>query len=142
VSRSKKTDLSGLAGRVFRCATRQDSQRRGVRSKAVYPALAVLPDGTRDILGVWIEQMEGAKFWLKVFNDLKRVKIVLRGRARRLSTGGGCGTSSMLFIEAFPRCSSPMLFPDALPRCSSPMPFPDAPPRCSSPRGITSARGV
>jgi transposase-like protein len=27
---------------------------------------AVLPDGTRDILGVWIEQTEGAKFWLKV----------------------------------------------------------------------------
>jgi putative transposase len=42
-----------------------------VRSKAVYLALAVLPDGTRDILGVWIEQAEGAKFWLKVFNELK-----------------------------------------------------------------------
>lgn len=42
-----------------------------VRSKAVYLALAVLPDGTRDILGIWIEQTEGAKFWLKVFTDLK-----------------------------------------------------------------------
>ncbi len=42
-----------------------------VRSKAVYLALAVLPDGTRDILGLWIEQTEGAKFWLKVFTDLK-----------------------------------------------------------------------
>ena len=42
-----------------------------VRSKAVYLALAVLRDGTRDILGIWIEQTEGAKFWLKVFNDLK-----------------------------------------------------------------------
>jgi transposase-like protein len=42
-----------------------------VRSKAVYLALAVLPDGTRDILGIWVEQTEGAKFWLKVFNDLK-----------------------------------------------------------------------
>jgi putative transposase len=42
-----------------------------VRNKAVYLALAVLRDGTRDILGVWIEQTEGAKFWLKVFNDLK-----------------------------------------------------------------------
>ncbi len=36
-----------------------------VRSKAVYLALAVLPDGTRDILGIWIEQTEGAKFWLR-----------------------------------------------------------------------------
>jgi putative transposase len=42
-----------------------------VRNKAVYLALGVLPDGTRDILGLWIENTEGAKFWLKVFNDLK-----------------------------------------------------------------------
>lgn len=42
-----------------------------VRSKAVYLALAVLPDGTREVLGIWIEQTEGAKFWMKVFTDLK-----------------------------------------------------------------------
>lgn len=42
-----------------------------VRNKAVYLALGVLPDGTRDVLGLWIEQSEGAKFWLKVFNELK-----------------------------------------------------------------------
>jgi putative transposase len=42
-----------------------------VRNKAVYLALGVLPDGSRDVLGLWIEQTEGAKFWLKVFNDLK-----------------------------------------------------------------------
>ena len=42
-----------------------------VRSKAVYLALAMLPDGSRDILGIWIEQTEGAKFWLKVFSDLQ-----------------------------------------------------------------------
>ena len=42
-----------------------------VVSKAVYLALAILPDGTRDILGIWIEQSEGAKFWMKVFADLK-----------------------------------------------------------------------
>ncbi len=42
-----------------------------VRNKAVYLALGVLPDGTREIVGLWIENTEGAKFWLKVFNDLK-----------------------------------------------------------------------
>ncbi len=42
-----------------------------VKNKAVYLALGVLPDGTRDVLGLWIEQSEGAKFWLKVFNELK-----------------------------------------------------------------------
>jgi transposase-like protein len=42
-----------------------------VRNKAIYLALGVLPDGTRDVLGLWIENTEGAKFWMKVFNDLK-----------------------------------------------------------------------
>ena len=42
-----------------------------VRNKAIYLALGVLPNGTRDILGLWIENTEGAKFWMKVFNDLK-----------------------------------------------------------------------
>ena len=42
-----------------------------VRNKAVYLALGVQRDGTRDILGMWIETTEGAKFWMKVFNDLK-----------------------------------------------------------------------
>jgi putative transposase len=42
-----------------------------VRSKAVYLALGILPDGSKDILGIWIENTEGAKFWMKVFNDLK-----------------------------------------------------------------------
>jgi putative transposase len=31
-----------------------------VRSKAIYLALGVLPDGTREILGLWIENTEGA----------------------------------------------------------------------------------
>jgi transposase-like protein len=42
-----------------------------VRNKAIYLALGVRPDGTRDLLGLWIENTEGAKFWMKVFNDLK-----------------------------------------------------------------------
>jgi len=42
-----------------------------LRSKAIYLALGVLPDGARDILGLWIEGTEGTKFWLNVFNDLK-----------------------------------------------------------------------
>jgi putative transposase len=42
-----------------------------VRNKAIYLALGVLPDGSREILGLWIEGTEGAKFWMKVFNDLK-----------------------------------------------------------------------
>lgn len=42
-----------------------------VRNKAIYLAMGLLPDGTRDILGLWIENTEGAKFWMKVFADLR-----------------------------------------------------------------------
>jgi len=42
-----------------------------VRNKAVYIALGILADGTKQILGIWIEQTEGAKFWLRVMNELK-----------------------------------------------------------------------
>jgi len=42
-----------------------------VRNKAVYIALGIQPDGTKEVLGIWIEQTEGAKFWLRVMNELK-----------------------------------------------------------------------
>jgi len=42
-----------------------------VKNKAVYVALALDTDGHKHVLGLWIEQSEGAKFWLKVMNDLK-----------------------------------------------------------------------
>jgi putative transposase len=42
-----------------------------VKNKAVYVALALNPDGEKDVLGLWIEQTEGTKFWLKVINELK-----------------------------------------------------------------------
>jgi putative transposase len=42
-----------------------------VKNKAVYLALGIRADGKKEVLGLWIEQTEGAKFWLKVFNELK-----------------------------------------------------------------------
>src|SRR5215213_7331307 len=42
-----------------------------VRNKAVYLALGVRADGRKEILGLWIEQTEGAKFWLRVMNELR-----------------------------------------------------------------------
>ncbi len=42
-----------------------------VRNKAVYVALAITAEGDKEVLGLWIEQTEGAKFWLKVMNELK-----------------------------------------------------------------------
>jgi transposase-like protein len=42
-----------------------------VKNKAVYVALAFNANGEKEVLGLWIEQTEGAKFWLKVVNELK-----------------------------------------------------------------------
>lgn len=42
-----------------------------VRNKAVHVALGVRGDGAKEVLGLWIETNEGAKFWLRVMNDLK-----------------------------------------------------------------------
>jgi putative transposase len=40
-------------------------------NSAVHLALGVLSNGNREVLGLWIEQIEGAKFWLKVLTALK-----------------------------------------------------------------------
>ncbi len=42
-----------------------------VRSKAIHIALGVRADGRKEVLGLWVEQNEGAKFWLRVMNELK-----------------------------------------------------------------------
>ena len=42
-----------------------------VKNKAVYLALALDCEGHKHVLGLWIEQSEGAKFWLRVMNELK-----------------------------------------------------------------------
>jgi len=45
---------------------------RSVRSRACYLALGVTCDGDREVLGIWWQETEGAKFWLAVLNDLRR----------------------------------------------------------------------
>ncbi len=42
-----------------------------VKNKAVYLALGVRVVGTKGILGVWIEQTEGVKFWLRLMTEMK-----------------------------------------------------------------------
>jgi putative transposase len=42
-----------------------------VRNKAVYLAIGVDREGRKDVLGLWIEQTEGAAFWLRVMTELK-----------------------------------------------------------------------
>jgi transposase-like protein len=43
-----------------------------VQRKACYLALAIAMDGERDVLGMWFQETEGAKFWMQVLSELKR----------------------------------------------------------------------
>jgi len=52
----------------LRVAVRTD---KGVLKKCVYTVLGVGVSGKQEVLGLWIEETEGARFWLKVLNDLK-----------------------------------------------------------------------
>ena len=67
----------------------------------MYLALGVDASGRKDVLGLWIEQTEGAKFWLRVFNDLKTL------RAEDILISGGDG------LRGFPEASEGV-FPNAM----------------------------
>ena len=54
---------------ALRVKVRED---RSVRNLACYLALGVSVDGEREVLGIWWQETEGAKFWLAVLNDLRR----------------------------------------------------------------------
>lgn len=65
---------------VFMDALRVRIRDEGtVKNKAIYLALGVRRDGRKEVLGLWIEQTEGAKFWLRVVTELKNrgVKTIL-----------------------------------------------------------------
>jgi putative transposase len=71
-----------------------------VRNKAVHIALGVRPDGTKEVLGLWVERSEGAKFWLRVMAELRNrgVEDVL------IAVGDG--------LKGFPEAIA-AVFPDA-----------------------------
>jgi len=43
-----------------------------VQRRACYLALGVSMDGDRDVLGMWFQETEGAKFWMQVLTELKQ----------------------------------------------------------------------
>jgi putative transposase len=52
-------------------SVRSGNNAGSVVKKCVYVVLGVSCSGRQEVLGLWIEESEGARFWLKVFNDLK-----------------------------------------------------------------------
>ena len=52
--------------------TRVRSRASGaVQNKAVYVALGINTEGEKELMGLWMAQTEGAKFWLSVMNELQ-----------------------------------------------------------------------
>ncbi|MFN2604457.1 MAG: IS256 family transposase [Gemmatimonadaceae bacterium] len=56
---------------MFDCLRVKIRDEGVVKSKAVYVVLGVTREGTKDVLGLWIEQTEGAAFWLRVMSEIK-----------------------------------------------------------------------
>jgi putative transposase len=54
----------------FDCLMVKVREDRSVRARACYLAIGVTVDGDREVLGIWWQETEGAKFWLAVLNDL------------------------------------------------------------------------
>lgn len=72
VSAWQKRPLEPVYAIVYFDALRVKIRDEGlVRNKAVYLAIGISCAGDKEILGLWIEQTEGAKFWLRVMNELK-----------------------------------------------------------------------
>ena len=72
--------LEALYPVVFFDAIRVKIRDQGtVCNKAVYLALGIAADGRKHILGLWIDPNEGAKFWLRIVNELRNrgVKDIL-----------------------------------------------------------------
>lgn len=55
----------------FDCLVVKVRQDKHVINKAVYVALGIDPSGKKDVLGIWISENEGAKFWLANLTELK-----------------------------------------------------------------------
>jgi transposase-like protein len=53
------------------CIVIKIRENQTVINKAVYLALGVNMDGHKDLLGIWVSENEGAKFWLSVLTELK-----------------------------------------------------------------------
>jgi putative transposase len=54
----------------FDCLMVKVREDRSVRTRACYLAIGVTVEGEREVLGIWWQDTEGAKFWLAVLNDL------------------------------------------------------------------------
>jgi putative transposase len=64
-----------LSARVFRRGPAENPDRASSATRRYNIVLGILPDGTKEMLGIQIEQTEGVKFWGRVMNELKNCGV-------------------------------------------------------------------
>jgi hypothetical protein len=58
----------------------------------------VTPEGRKDVLGIWIEQTEGAKFWLRVMTEIKNRGVNLRSSSPVLAVDFSAALALLLTL--------------------------------------------
>jgi len=66
---------SDVSDSVFVCLRVKIRDEGSVKNEALYLALSIQRDGTKEVLGLWIQQSEGAKFWLAGKNELNHCEL-------------------------------------------------------------------
>ncbi len=92
-ARGRKRPLEDVYPIVFLdCMVLKIREGGSVQRRACYLALGVTVDGDRDVLGMWFQETEGAKFWMQVLTELKQRGVqrhpdLLRGRPEGIPRG-------------------------------------------------------
>jgi putative transposase len=119
----------------LRVAVRTD---KGILKKCVYTVLGVSVAGRQEVLGLWIEETEGARFWLKVFNDLKA-----RGVQDALVVcGDGLTGLPEAVRSAFPQADVQLCVVHQIRNATKFVSFKDRKPFCAAMRPIYTAPNV
>jgi transposase-like protein len=108
---------------------------KGVLKKCVYTVLGVGSSGRQEVLGLWIEETEGARFWLRVFNDLKArgVHDIL------ILCGDGLTGLASAVVSAFPQTDVQLCVVHHIRNLTKFVSWKDRKPLCAAMRPIYSA---
>jgi len=116
----------------LRVAVRTD---KGVLNKCVYTVLGVAVSGRQEVLGLWIEETEGARFWLKVLNDLKARGV----RDILILCGDGLTGLPEAAVSVYPAVDVQLCVVHHIRNCTRFVSYKDRRPFCNSMRPIYTA---
>jgi putative transposase len=116
----------------LRVAVRTD---KGVLKKCVYTVLGVDLAGKQEVLGLWIEETEGARFWLKTLSDLKARGV----RDILILCGDGLTGLASAVESAFPQTDVQLCVVHHIRNVTKFVSWKDRKPLCAAMRPIYSA---